>query len=197
MDGYKSLERYFPDIQIGILHGRMKPENKDYEMKRFLDGVSKILVSTTVIEVGVDVPNATVILIESAERFGLSQLHQLRGRVGRGDKQSYCILMTKYKISSESKERIGAMVKTSDGFKIANYDLKMRGPGNMMGTKQSGLPELKFTNLSEDHVIVVKTISFAQKIVNSDPNLSKVENKPIKRHLIKNKDHNINWSRIS
>ena len=197
MDGYKSLERYFPDTQIGILHGRMKPENKDYEMKRFSDGVSKILVSTTVIEVGVDVPNATVILIESAERFGLSQLHQLRGRVGRGDKQSYCILMTKYKISSESKERIGAMVKTSDGFKIANYDLKMRGPGNMMGTKQSGLPELEFTNLSEDHDVVVKTRSIAQKVINLDPNLSKVENEPIKKHLIKNKNNNINWSRIS
>jgi ATP-dependent DNA helicase RecG len=119
-------------------------------MTRFLEAKTKILVSTTVVEVGVDVPNASVIIIESAERFGLSQLHQLRGRVGRGEKQSYCILMTKYNLSSESKERVQAMVNSSDGFKIANVDLKLRGPGNMMGTKQSGLLELRFTNLAED-----------------------------------------------
>ena len=156
MDGFESLKRYFPNEQIGILHGRMKSENKDYEMKRFSNGTTKILVSTTVIEVGVDVPSASVIIIESAERFGLSQLHQLRGRVGRGDRQSYCILMTKYDISSESKERIKAMVSSSDGFKIANMDLKLRGPGNMMGTKQSGLLELRFVNLAEDYTLIKK-----------------------------------------
>ena len=197
MDGYESLKRYFPDTQIGVLHGRMKPENKDYEMKRFAEGKSKILVSTTVIEVGVDVPNASVIVIESAERFGLSQLHQLRGRVGRGKAQSYCILMTKYTISSESKERMSAMVETNDGFKIANTDLKMRGPGNMMGTKQSGLLELRFTNLAEDQDIVLKSRELAINTIKEDPNLESKENLIMKSHLKENIKQNINWSRIS
>ena len=197
MDGYESLKRYFPNTQIGVLHGRMKPENKDYEMKRFAEGKSKILVSTTVIEVGVDVPNASVIIIESAERFGLSQLHQLRGRVGRGKAQSYCILMTKYTISSESKERMSAMVETNDGFKIANTDLKMRGPGNMMGTKQSGLLELRFTNLAEDQDIVLKSRELAINTIKEDPNLESKENLIMKSHLKENIKQNINWSRIS
>ena len=197
MDGYESLKRYFPNTQIGILHGRMKPESKDYEMKRFAEGKSKILVSTTVIEVGVDVPNASVIVIESAERFGLSQLHQLRGRVGRGKAQSYCILMTKYTISSESKERMSAMVETNDGFKIANTDLKMRGPGNMMGTKQSGLLELRFTNLAEDQDIVLKSRELAINTIKEDPNLESKENLIMKSHLKENIKQNINWSRIS
>ena len=197
MDGYESLKRYFPNTQIGILHGRMKPESKDYEMKRFVEGKSKILVSTTVIEVGVDVPNASVIVIESAERFGLSQLHQLRGRVGRGKAQSYCILMTKYTISSESKERMSAMVETNDGFKIANTDLKMRGPGNMMGTKQSGLLELRFTNLAEDQDIVLKSRELAINTIKEDPNLESKENLIMKSHLKENIKQNINWSRIS
>ncbi len=197
MDGYESLKRYFPNTQIGVLHGRMKPENKDYEMKRFAEGKSKILVSTTVIEVGVDVPNASVIVIESAERFGLSQLHQLRGRVGRGKVQSYCILMTKYTISSESKERMSAMVETNDGFKIANTDLKMRGPGNMMGTKQSGLLELRFTNLAEDQDIVLRSRELAINTIKEDPNLESKENLIMKSHLKENIKQNINWSRIS
>ena len=197
MDGYESLKRYFPNTQIGVLHGRMKPESKDYEMKRFAEGKSKILVSTTVIEVGVDVPNASVIVIESAERFGLSQLHQLRGRVGRGKAQSYCILMTKYTISSESKERMSAMVETNDGFKIANTDLKMRGPGNMMGTKQSGLLELRFTNLAEDQDIVLKSRELAINTIKEDPNLESKENLIMKGHLKENIKQNINWSRIS
>ena len=197
MDGYESLKRYFPNTQIGVLHGRMKAENKDYEMKRFVEAKTKILVSTTVIEVGVDVPNASVIIIESAERFGLSQLHQLRGRVGRGEKQSYCVLMTKYDISKESKERIKAMVNTSDGFKIANTDLKLRGPGNMMGTKQSGLLELRFTNLAEDYESIKKIREVAISVVEKDPELKLDENKPIKHYLKKNIKSNINWSRIS
>lgn len=197
MDGYKSLTRYFPDTQIGVLHGRMKAENKDYEMKRFVEAKTKILVSTTVVEVGVDVPNASVIIIESAERFGLSQLHQLRGRVGRGKKQSYCILMTKYDISKESKERIKAMVETSDGFKIANTDLKLRGPGNMMGTKQSGLLELRFTNLAEDYESIKKTRKTAINLIEKDPELSSKENIEIKNYLKNNIKSNINWSRIS
>ena len=197
MDGYESLKRYFPNTQIGVLHGRMKPENKDYEMKRFAEGKSKILVSTTVIEVGVDVPNASVIVIESAERFGLSQLHQLRGRVGRGKAQSYCILMTKYTISSESKERMSAMVETNDGFKIANTDLKMRGPGNMMGTKQSGLLELRFTNLAEDQDMVLKSRELAINTIKEDPNLESEENLIMKSHLKENIKQKIKWSRIS
>ena len=197
MDGYESLKRYFPDTQIGVLHGRMKAENKDYEMKRFVEAKTKILVSTTVVEVGVDVPNASVIIIESAERFGLSQLHQLRGRVGRGKKQSYCILMTKYDISKESKERIKAMVETSDGFKIANTDLKLRGPGNMMGTKQSGLLELRFTNLAEDYESIKKTRKTAINLIEEDPELSSKENIEIKNYLKNNIKSNINWSRIS
>ena len=197
MDGYESLKRYFPDTQIGVLHGRMRAENKDYEMKRFVEAKTKILVSTTVVEVGVDVPNASVIIIESAERFGLSQLHQLRGRVGRGKKQSYCILMTKYDISKESKERIKAMVETSDGFKIANTDLKLRGPGNMMGTKQSGLLELRFTNLAEDYDSIKKTREITINLVEEDPELSSKENIDIKNYLKNNIKSNINWSRIS
>ena len=182
MDGYESLKRYFPNTQIGVLHGRMKSENKEYEMKRFVEGKSKILVSTTVIEVGVDVPNASVIVIESAERFGLSQLHQLRGRVGRGLAQSYCILMTKYTISGESKERMKAMVMTNDGFKIANADLKMRGPGNMMGTKQSGLLELQFTNLAEDQNVVVQSREIAKKLLNIQMTLNAVSYTHLRAH---------------
>jgi len=197
MDGYDSLKRYFPNLQVGVLHGRMKSENKDYEMRRFQEGKSKVLVSTTVVEVGVDVPNASVIIIESAERFGLSQLHQLRGRVGRGEKQSYCILMTKYDLSKESKERIKAMVDSSDGFKIANTDLKLRGPGNMMGTKQSGLLELRFTNLAEDYESIKNTRELAKELIKKDPDLKNSENEKIKKHLKTNIKSNINWSRIS
>ena len=197
MDGYDSLKRYFPNLQLGVLHGRMKSENKDYEMRRFQEGKSKVLVSTTVVEVGVDVPNASVIIIESAERFGLSQLHQLRGRVGRGEKQSYCILMTKYDLSKESKERIKAMVDSSDGFKIANTDLKLRGPGNMMGTKQSGLLELRFTNLAEDYESIKNTRELAKELIKKDPKLKNSKNEKIKKHLKTNIKSNINWSRIS
>ncbi len=197
MDGYESLKKYFPNEQIGILHGRMKSESKEFEMERFSKGKSKILVSTTVVEVGVDVPNASVIIIESAERFGLSQLHQLRGRVGRGEKQSYCILMTKYELSNESKERIKAMVGSSDGFKIANIDLKIRGPGNMLGTKQSGLLELRFASLADDYEIIKETRIAAKKITDNDPELLKKENQNILNYLKQNSKSNINWSRVS
>ena len=197
MDGYESLKKYFPNTQIGVLHGRMKSENKDYEMTRFLEAKTKILVSTTVVEVGVDVPNASVIIIESAERFGLSQLHQLRGRVGRGEKQSYCILMTKYDLSNESKERVKAMVNSSDGFKIANIDLKLRGPGNMMGTKQSGLLELRFTNLAEDFDTIKETREAAIELIEKDAEIKKPNNIMIRSYLKSNIKSNINWSRIS
>ena len=146
MDGYKSLTRYFPETQIGVLHGRMKSENKEYEMKRFADGKSKILVSTTVIEVGVDVANASVIIIESAERFGLSQLHQLRGRVGRGKHPSHCLLAVYFPISEEGKARMKALQNSRDGFEIAEEDLKLRGFGDLTGYQQSGIKNFRFAD---------------------------------------------------
>ena len=150
MDGYESISRAFPEYAISILHGKMKPEAKDYEMKRFVKGETKVMVATTVIEVGVDVPNASVMVIENAERFGLSQLHQLRGRVGRGAEQSYCILMTDYKLGSDSKVRIKTMVDTNNGFEIAETDLSIRGPGDLMGTQQSGVLDLLIADLGKD-----------------------------------------------
>ncbi len=197
IDGYESIKKYFPNTPLGILHGKMKAEDKEFEMKRFVEGKSKILVSTTVIEVGVDVANASVMVIESAERFGLSQLHQLRGRVGRGVNQSYCVLMTKYKLNDDSKIRINALVNSSDGFEIANIDLKLRGPGNMMGTEQSGVLDLKFTDLTKDSDIISQTRFMAKKIIKDDPELKKQTNKVIFLHIKKNKKNNINWSRVS
>jgi ATP-dependent DNA helicase RecG len=197
MDGYESIKKYFPNTPLGILHGRMKAEDKDFEMKRFVDGKSKILVSTTVIEVGVDVSNASVMVIESAERFGLSQLHQLRGRVGRGVNQSYCILMTKYTLNDDSKIRINALVDSSDGFEIANIDLKLRGPGNMMGTEQSGVLDLKFTDLTKDSDIIFQTRVMAKEIIKNDPELKKQSNQVIFSYIKKNKKNNIQWSRVS
>ncbi|MEG2666967.1 MAG: ATP-dependent DNA helicase RecG, partial [Bacteroidales bacterium] len=156
MDGYDSITRAFPlpEYAVSIVHGQMKAEAKNYEMQRFLKGETQIMVSTTVIEVGVDVPNASVMLIENSERFGLAQLHQLRGRVGRGSAQSYCILMTSDHLNPDAKERISTMVSTCDGFKIAEADLKLRGPGNLQGTQQSGMLELKIADLVEDEPIV-------------------------------------------
>ncbi|WP_242204464.1 DUF559 domain-containing protein [Aestuariivivens insulae] len=175
MDGYESIARDFPlpDYQISIVHGKMKPADKDYEMQRFIKGETQIMVSTTVIEVGVNVPNASVMIIESAERFGLSQLHQLRGRVGRGAEQSYCILMTGHKLSNDSKVRLETMVKTNDGFEIAEVDLKLRGPGDIMGTQQSGVLNLRIADIVKDKDILNAARFFAKKILNDDPSLSK------------------------
>jgi len=197
MDGYESFCRSFPQTPIGVLHGKMKPKDKEFEMKRFKEGKSKILISTTVIEVGVDVPNATVMIIESAERFGLSQIHQLRGRVGRGESQSYCILMTKYKLSDNAKERVSALVGTSDGFKIADIDLKIRGPGNLTGTQQSGILDLKIGNLAEDSAVLSLARNEAKKTILEDPAFKLLKNKPIINHIRKNKSLGLNWSRIS
>ena len=147
MDGYESICRAFPEQQISIVHGQMKAEDKDFEMARFVNGETQIMVATTVIEVGVNVPNASVMLIESAERFGLSQLHQLRGRVGRGAEQSFCILMSGNKLSKDAQQRLKTMVRTSDGFEIAEEDLKLRGPGDLLGTQQSGILDLKLADL--------------------------------------------------
>ncbi|PWI29081.1 ATP-dependent DNA helicase RecG [Flavobacteriaceae bacterium LYZ1037] len=181
MDGYESVARDFPPpkYQISIVHGQMKPADKDYEMQRFIKGETNIMVATTVIEVGVNVPNASVMIIESAERFGLSQLHQLRGRVGRGAEQSYCILMTSHKLSNDSKKRIETMCRTNDGFEIAEVDLNLRGPGDIMGTQQSGVLNLKIADLLKDKDILQSARYYAKKILSSDPTLKAPENKTI------------------
>ncbi|MEY8868956.1 ATP-dependent DNA helicase RecG [Meridianimaribacter flavus] len=179
MDGYESISRDFPmpEYQISIVHGKMKPADKDYEMQRFAKGETQIMVATTVIEVGVNVPNASVMVIESAERFGLSQLHQLRGRVGRGAEQSYCILMTSHKLSNDSKLRLETMTRTSDGFEIAEVDLKLRGPGDIMGTQQSGVLNLKIADIVKDKDILQSARFYAKRVLNSDPTLGLPEHK--------------------
>ena len=181
MDGYESISRDFPmpEYQISILHGKMKPAAKDFEMQRFIKGETQIMVATTVIEVGVNVPNASVMIIESAERFGLSQLHQLRGRVGRGAEQSYCILMTSQKLSSNSKTRLETMVRTNDGFEIAEVDLRLRGPGDIMGTQQSGVLNLKIADIIKDHDILQLARFHAKSVLKTDPNLSNPDNQLI------------------
>jgi ATP-dependent DNA helicase RecG len=197
MDGFESVQRAFPEYPISIVHGKMKPQEKDFEMQRFVKAETKIMVATTVIEVGVNVPNASVMIIESAERFGLSQLHQLRGRVGRGAEQSYCILMTDYKLSKESKIRLETMVRTNNGFEIADIDLKLRGPGDLMGTQQSGVLDLLIADLSKDGRILQESRAAAQEIVDKDPELALPENSNIARHIHSLPATAINWSRIS
>jgi ATP-dependent DNA helicase RecG len=181
MDGYEGVSREFPapKYQISIVHGQMKPADKEFEMQRFVKGETQIMVATTVIEVGVNVPNASVMVIESAERFGLSQLHQLRGRVGRGADQSYCIFITSFKLSAEAKTRLKTMVETTDGFKIAEVDLKLRGPGNIMGTQQSGVLNLKIADVVKDGATLVKARNAAIGLLQEDSNLSKPKNKGI------------------
>ncbi|MFP4846173.1 ATP-dependent DNA helicase RecG [Winogradskyella sp. PE311] len=181
MDGYESISREFPmpKYQISIVHGKMKPDDKDYEMQRFAKGETNIMVATTVIEVGVNVPNASVMIIESAERFGLSQLHQLRGRVGRGAEQSYCILMTSHKLGENSKTRLQTMVRSSDGFEIAEVDLKLRGPGDIMGTQQSGILNLRIADIVKDKDILESARYFAKSILKLDPSLALPEHKAI------------------
>lgn len=197
MDGYESISRSFPDVAISIVHGQMKAEAKDFEMKRFIKGETKIMVATTVIEVGVDVPNASVMIIESAQRFGLSQLHQLRGRVGRGADQSYCILMTDHKLGTDSKTRIETMVRTNNGFEIAETDLKLRGPGDLMGTQQSGALDLLIADLSKDGELLKQAREEAQLLLENDPNLEKEENSMVLRQIQSIKKAAVNWSRIS
>ena len=199
MDGYESLVRDFPlpQYQVSVLHGQMKAEDKEYEMQRFVEGITDIMVATTVIEVGVNVPNASVMIIESAERFGLSQLHQLRGRVGRGSEQSYCILMSGNKISNEGKERLKTMVETSDGFKISEVDLKLRGAGDMMGTKQSGELQFKIADLIKDGSILEYSRKVAITLLEEDEKLEKEENKNILKAYLPFAKQRNNWSRIS
>ena len=199
MDGYESLSRSFPspDYQISILHGQMKSEDKAYEMERFVQGKTQIMVATTVIEVGVNVSNASVMIVESAELFGLSQLHQLRGRVGRGADQSYCILMTGSKLSREAQTRIETMTKSNDGFKIAEVDLKLRGPGNIMGTQQSGILQFKIADLIQDQALLKVARDQALRILKEDASLKDADHQCIKRTLSALKfDSNI-WNFIS
>jgi ATP-dependent DNA helicase RecG len=197
MDGYESISRAFPEVPVSILHGKMKSQDKEFEMGRFVRGETKIMVATTVIEVGVNVPNASVMVIENAERFGLSQLHQLRGRVGRGAEQSFCILITDYKISKETKLRIETMCRTNDGFEIAEVDLQLRGPGDITGTQQSGLMDLLISNLSQDTEILKAARISAEAILNDDPDLLQPVNAPIRNHLANMRKEETNWSRIS
>ncbi|MDA9008194.1 ATP-dependent DNA helicase RecG [Flavobacteriaceae bacterium] len=199
MDGYESISREFPvpKYQISIVHGKMKATDKEYEMQRFVKGQTQIMVATTVIEVGVNVPNASIMVIESSERFGLSQLHQLRGRVGRGADQSYCVLLSSFKLSTEAKTRLKTMVETSDGFKIAEVDLKLRGPGNMMGTQQSGVLNLKIADVVKDTPILYKARNSAIEILQEDPNLSKIKNNIIQKTYAEISKTTGAWSNIS
>jgi ATP-dependent DNA helicase RecG len=196
-DGYEHIRTAFPDFAVSIVHGKMKPKEKDYEMQRFKKGETQIMVATTVIEVGVDVPNASVMVIESAQRFGLSQLHQLRGRVGRGAEQSYCILMTEYNISADTRKRLETMVESENGFYISKVDLELRGPGDMAGTQQSGIVDLKIANLAKDEEILKIAREEAFEILRKDPGLEMADHLPIKMHLDKVKDKTLSWSRIS
>jgi len=181
MDGYASISRDFPKpkYQISIVHGKMKAEDKSFEMERFIKNQTQIMVATTVIEVGVNIPNASVMVIESAERFGLSQLHQLRGRVGRGAEQSFCILMSSFKLNANAKLRLKTMEQTNDGFEIAEVDLKLRGPGNLMGTQQSGILNLKIADVVKDATILSLARKVANKVLNEDVNLKLKKNNPI------------------
>ena len=199
MDGYESIVRRFPlpDYSVSIVHGKMKPQDKDYEMQQFVKGKTQIMVATTVIELGVDVPNASLMVIESAERFGLSQLHQLRGRVGRGADQSYCILMSSYKLSEDGKTRLETMVRTNDGFEIAEQDLRLRGPGDIMGTQQSGVLDFKLADLAKDAQLVQLSKNDVDDLLKIDPDLVLKENQTIRKELVRQMKLKPNWSNIS
>ncbi len=199
MDGYESITREFPQpkYQVSIVHGQMSAEFKDYEMQRFVEGETQIMVATTVIEVGVNVPNASVMVIESAERFGLSQLHQLRGRVGRGANQSYCILMTSHALSDDARTRLETMVRTQDGFEISEVDLKLRGPGDILGTQQSGVLALKVADLVKDQAILIQAREWVKRILEDDPKLEKPINERIRFCYSQRNQGRLPWSFIS
>ena len=197
-EGYAALCDIFPEFRISRVHGKMKPAEKDAEMQKFVSGETQILVATTVIEVGVNVPNASVMVILDAQRFGLSQLHQLRGRVGRGADQSYCILVTTYKLSDITRKRIDIMCDTNDGFRIAEADLKLRGPGDLEGTQQSGIAfDLKIADIARDGQLVALAREEAQKIIEADPTCTSDEYAMLWRRLRQLRDTNINWAAIS
>ena len=196
--GYENLCQIFPEMRIGKVHGRMKPKDKETEMQKFARGETQILVATTVIEVGVNVPNASVMVILDAQRFGLSQLHQLRGRVGRGAKQSYCLLVTPHALATETRKRINIMCDTNDGFRIAEADLKLRGPGDLEGTQQSGMAfDLKIANIARDGQLVQMARDEAQKIIDDDPDCAKAEYATLWNRLRELRNTNVNWAAIS
>ena len=196
--GYESLCGIFPDMKLSKVHGKMKPKEKDLEMQKFSKGETQILVATTVIEVGVDVPNASVMVILDAQRFGLSQLHQLRGRVGRGADQSYCILVTNHKLTQETRKRIDIMCQTNDGFQIAEADLKLRGPGDLEGTQQSGIAfDLKIADIARDGQLIQLARDEAQKIINDDPDCEKSQYSMLWNRLNELRKSNVNWAAIS
>lgn len=199
MEGFESLSRSFPlpDYAISIVHGQMKTEDKDFEMQRFIKKETQIMVATTVIEVGVDIPNASVMVIENAERFGLSQLHQLRGRVGRGADQSFCILMTSYKLTADGKKRIETMVRTSNGFEIAEADMRLRGPGDLHGTRQSGILDLQLADIIRDEKMLRFARDLAAEILENDPELIKPANQLLETRLTQLRKHRQDWSIIS
>ena len=198
-DGYEHLKEVFPapGYKLSMVHGRMKPDEKDAEMLRFKNGETQIMVATTVIEVGVDVPNASVMVIENAERFGLSQLHQLRGRVGRGADQSHCILMSGFNLSADGRIRIETMVRTTDGFEISDVDLKLRGPGDLEGTRQSGILDLKLADIVRDEQMLRAARNTAQRLLDDDPLLQKPENQRMVRYLEYLRTKKSEWSMIS
>ena len=197
-DEFVHLKEVFPQYRISMVHGKMKPSEKDAEMQRFVSGETQILVATTVIEVGVNVPNASVMIIQNAERFGLAQLHQLRGRVGRGAEQSYCILVSNYKLSAETRKRLHIMTETNDGFEIAEADLKLRGPGDLEGTQQSGIAfNLRLANLGRDGQLVQLARDTASFVLDADPDLMAKENYLLRRHLLELKKEHRDWSQIS
>ena len=197
-EGFESMKHIFSEVSVSMVHGKMKPADKDREMQAFVSGETRILVATTVIEVGVNVPNASVMVIENAERFGLSQLHQLRGRVGRGAEQSHCILMTKYEISEDTRKRLSIMTETNDGFKVAEADLQLRGPGDLDGTMQSGLPfALHIANLVRDGGVLQQARTDVQEILSQDPHLQHPEHSFLTAQLKLRATDAINWSMIS
>lgn len=197
-EGYEYFRECFPDFRVSMVHGKLKSAEKDHQMQLFVSGKTQIMVATTVIEVGVNVPNASVMIIENAERFGLSQLHQLRGRVGRGAEQSYCILLTGFKLAAETRKRMEILTRTNDGFEIAEADLQLRGPGDLEGTQQSGIPfELKIANLAQDGKMLEIARNFAIEILNSDPKLENQDNMILASQLKKLKTNALNWGIIS
>ena len=197
MDGYHDIVRNFPDHFISIVHGKLTPAEKESEMARFVKKETQIMVATTVIEVGVNVPNATIMVIENAERFGLAQLHQLRGRVGRGGNQSFCVLVTGNKLSQDGRVRMETLVRTTDGFEIADVDLRLRGPGDLSGTQQSGVLELKLASLVQDGAMLKEARNAATKILEKDLHLKHPANRVLANYLSKMKGNKIDWGAIS
>ena len=197
-EGYEHIKEAFPEFTVCKMHGRMKPAEKEEVMRRFVTNEAQIMVSTTVIEVGVNVPNASVMVIESAQRFGLSQLHQLRGRVGRGADQSYCVLITPYEISSDTRKRMEIMTESNDGFVIAEADLKLRGPGDLEGTQQSGIPfDLRIADLVRDNAILFRAREVAEEVINKDPALEQPQHGVLKQQLDRLGGNRYEWGRIS